>query len=325
MLARSSQLRDGVSRPVKPDPDGPPLCKVCKMAAIPGCRNTLDYPSGGAILLHRGDRLVSVDCPNMRIVSLRQRLIAIDGQFLQVKHNSQTPLFQAGQVDRTEDNLFVRHAEWLTFLAHFKWVIASKPPGFFVRVVTDMTLLNVYLGHASVKNRLQSQREDGELLISNSLEDLLSSPDLAVIRLGHVIHSNRAAANILREAINLRLGRGRPTWLVEPREQTFMPQGMPCCDDNVLALVQATFEEVHLAAAPEARPAYVHEDGEVTVGNVSPLEEIESPVEEVEDGAPEGWGEEEPYSGGGDEVNDLINQGRSPSKRRLSRPVRRRP
>lgn len=265
--------------------------------------------------------MVSVDCPNMRIVSLRQRLINIDAQFLQVKHNAQTPLFQAGQVDGTQDNLFIRHAHWLTFLSHFKWVIASKQPGFFVRVVTDMTLLNVYLGHTSVKNRLLSQRDDGELLISNSLEDLLSSPDLAVIRLGHVIHANRAAANVLREAINLRLGRGKPTWLIEPEEQTFMPQGMPCCDENVFALVQSAFEEARLSPAPEARPAYVEEAGEITVGNVNVLEEGDGSDEgdvgpgTSEDGEPET----------DQEVAELTYQGGSQKKRRFQRPRGRRP
>jgi len=275
--------------------------------------------------MHRGERLVSVDCPNMRIVSLRQRLINIDAQFLQVKHNAQTPLFQAGKVDRTQDNLFIRHAHWRTFLAHFKWVVASKPPGFFVRVVTDMTLLNVFLGNTSVKNRLQSQREEGDLLISNSLEDLLSSPDLAIIRVGHVIHANRAAANILREALNLRLGRGKPTWLVEPEEATFMPQGMPCCDENVLALVQSTFEEIRLVAAPEARPAFVEDDGEVTVGNASPLDRSDEAQDDPSAGVGDDDDQGTDVEEGGSSIDDLINQGRTQNRRTRSPWKRRRP
>jgi hypothetical protein len=205
----------------------------------------------------------------MRVVSLRQRLIEIDPQFLKVPHYAQTPLYQANQVDRTRDNLFIRHVHWLTFLAHFKWVVASKTSGFFLRVVTDMTLLNVFLGNTSVKNRLHSQRtEDGELLVSNSVEDLLSGPDLAVIRLGHLVHSNRAAANMLREALSLRLGLGKATWLIEPLEQPFVPQGMPCCDDSVLALVQSSFEEIHLAAPRPVEPSYVEDGDDITVPGV---------------------------------------------------------
>lgn len=270
------------------------------MAAVAGCGNTLKYPSGGIILQHRGDRVVSVDCPNMRIVTLRQRLLGIDPQFLNVRHFAQTPLFQAGQVDRTRDNLFIRHAHWRTFLAHFKWVVASKPPGFFVRVATDMTLLNVYVGNASVKNRLVSQREEnGELLISNSLEDLLSSADLAIIRLGHIIHANRAAANVLREALMLRIGLGKPTWLVEPLEETFAPLAMPCCDENVLHLVHSTFTEIHLESTEEEVPAYTEDEDGVSVPGADPLAEVEASLEED---SPEA--EEERAAEGDDEVVD---------------------
>lgn len=243
----------------------PPICKVCKMAAVAGCRNTLDYPSGGAILIHRGERLMSVECPNMRVVTLRQRLLAIDPQLLTTPHRQETPLFKRGEFDRTQENLFIRRTHWLTFLSHFKWVLGSKSSGFFVRVATDMTLLNVFLGNASLKNRLPSQRtESGELLISNSLEDLLSSPDLAVLRLGHVIHGNRAAPNVLREALLLRLALGKPTWIVEPLEQVFAPLGMACCDENVANLVSSSFVDVYLE--DEAlQPAYVEDEEGVTV------------------------------------------------------------
>lgn len=314
----------GVTAGVPPDPDQPPLCKVCKMPAVAGCRNTLKYPSGGSILMHRGERLVSVDCPNMRIVSLRRRLTEIDPQFLRVPHFAKTPLYQAGEIDRTEDNLFLRHAHWRTFLAHFKWVIASKKTGFFVRVVTDMTLLNVFLGNASVKNRLQSQRTDeGELLISNSIEDLLSSPDLAVIRLGHVVHANRAAANVLREALSLRLGLGKATWLVEPPEQTFSPHAMPCCDENSLQLVQSTFEEMHLKDAEEVRPAYVEDEDGVTVPGVGDAladnEDEEEPEPEKEPAEDEN---EPPEPRGRDSDAELLRKltDRSPSKKWQRRP-----
>lgn len=302
-----------------PSETEPPLCKVCKMTAIPGCRNTLQYPSGGAILMHRGERLVSVDCPNMRVVSLRKRLTDIDPQFLKVPHYAQTPLYQANQVDRTQDNLFIRHVHWQTFLAHFKWVIASQKPGFFVRVVTDMTLLNVFLGNASVKYRLESQRnEDGELLVSNSLEDLLSSVDLAVLRLGFLAHKNRAAANMLREALSLRLGLGKPTWLIEPLEQTFMPEAMTCCDDNVLALVQSSFEEVHLDPPRPVRPAYVEDEDGVTVPGVPGDDREEVPIEDVEQAV-----EELPKLSSAVDADEVELMMR-PSKKRPWKPARKR-
>jgi len=269
--------------------------------------------------MHRGEQLVSVDCPNMRVVSLRQRLTEIDPQFLKVPHYAQTPLYQANQVDRTRDNLFIRHVHWLTFLAHFKWVVASKTSGFFLRVVTDMTLLNVFLGNTSVKNRLHSQRtEDGELLVSNSVEDFLSGPDLAVIRLGHLVHANRAAANMLREALSLRLGLGKATWLIEPLEQTFMPQAMPCCDDSVLALVQSSFEEIHLAAPRPVQPAYVEDGDDVTVPGVPE----DTSVDDAADSAPPDEDDQSDQEAPDAELDEVI---RRPAKKRYGRkaPARR--
>lgn len=253
------------------------------MVAVEGCRNTLEYPAGGTIFRHEGDDLVSVSCPNMRIVALRNRLVGIDPQLLSVTHDSRTPLYQTGKFDRTTDDLLITATRWKTFLSHFKWTVASKDPGFFVRIVTDMTLLNVFVGNASVKNRLAQQKEEeGDLVVSNSIEDLLSSPDLVIIRLGHLVHPNRAAANILREGVSLRLGLGKATWLVERPEQAFTPlvkgeygtySGMPCCDDDVLRLVDSTFERLTLPNQEEAPPAYDEDDDNATLEGPLPVEE----------------------------------------------------
>lgn len=279
-----------VGVPIEPEPE---VCKVCNMVGVPGCRNTLEYPSGGTILVHRGEDLVSLACPNMRVVSLRQRLAALDPQLLKEPHVTSTPLYRSGQFDRTSDDLFIRSVHYKTFLSHFKWVIASKNSGFFVRIVSDMTLLNVFVGNAAVKNRLASQRlEDGSLVVSNSLEDLLSSPDLAIIRLGHIIHPNRAAPNILREAIALRQGMGKPTWLLEPSDQVFAPLsrigggmavGMPCCDDAVQRLVLSTFEEIGLEDPVERPVEYEEDEDGVSVRGSSESEQGEPDEEETEE------------------------------------------
>lgn len=248
------------------------------MPGIEGCRNLMEYPAGGTILQCQGEDLVSVMCPNMRVVALRQRLTAIDPQLVGVPHDATSPLYQSGSTDRTSDNLFIPRVHWKIFLSHFKWVVASKGAGFFVRVVTDMTLLNVYLGKASVSSRLASQRtDDGELLVSNSLEDLLSSPDLVVVRVGLIVYYNKAAANVLQEALLVRIGLGKPTWIVEPDDRPFVPfsrelgtqSGMASCDQEVLGLVESTFERLELASGgPEPAPAYEEDGDEVTVGEI---------------------------------------------------------
>lgn len=231
---------------------------------------------GGIIHRVRGEDLIAVVCPNIAIVRLRERLRAIDPRLLKVGHEARTPLYQRGEIDRTVDNLFFERTHWKTVLRHLKWIVACKD--IFARVTTDRALIDVYVGSRSIKNRLKSQLElgeEGELLITNSIEDLLAGPDLAIIRLGEVIHLNKAAANVLHEALLLRRGQGKPTWLVEPPGAPF--GGMVCCNDDVLALVNEFFESIHLPAqrGDEDRPGVTidEEAGEVTVDGPSDLNE----------------------------------------------------
>lgn len=270
------------------------ICKICKMAAVTGCPNTLEYPGGASIMRVEGDEVVSDVCPNMKIVALRQRLLRLDPQLLKVKHDSTTPLYQNGQFDRTEDNLLLTQADWRVFLSHFKWVLGNKDPKYFVRIVTDATLKQVYMGEASVRARLPEQREDSELAIFNSLEDLLALPNLIIIRVGFVVYFNRAMASILHEALLLRLGVGKATWIVEPAGYHFKPyskgeygisSGMPCCDADVAQLVEAQFESIQLG---EVEPPTEEHDGGVTARGVpEPLEDTSPTEDETEETEPE--------------------------------------
>lgn len=270
------------------------------MPLIEGCRNAPGLRGGGIIHKIRGEDLVAVRCPNMAAIRLKQRLASVHSQLPTAKHDATTPLFQRGRVDRTRDNIFFGTTLWQTFLGHLKWIVASKD--IFVRVVTDKTLVNVYVGNTSIKSRLkeQLQNDDEPLLVSACLEDLLSGPDLVVISLGYVVNFNKAAANILHEGLLLRAGLGKATWIVEPPSKPFtpwkrtdygIPTGMPCCDDDVLAFVNARFDRVHLPARDGEREvggAYVEDDGadEVTIEGPSELGEMLPDDSPEEDAAP---------------------------------------
>ena len=285
------------------------ICKVCNMAAVEGCPNTLEQKAGAAILRFIGEDIYSDVCPNMKIVALRQRLLRIDPQFAGVDHDPTTPLYQRGKLDRTTKNLLLTQTDWVTFLSHFKWVIGCKDPKFFPRVVTDMTLKQVYMGEASVRSRLPDQREDDSLLTYNSLEDLLASPDLVIIRVGFVVYFNRAMASILLEALMVRDGRGKPTWIVEETGQEFKPyvkddygnaRGMPCCNDDVLRFVEARFESLQLGDGSSQAEVEVHEDG-VAVGPSPEAEEERTHFE------PEAAESEAPEEAELDPEDELIN------------------
>lgn len=268
------------------------ICKVCKMAAVKGCPNTLEYPAGAAITRYVGDEIYSDTCPNMKVVALRARLQRIDPQLLSVQHDAASPLYQKGGSDLTERNLLITSTRWLTFLRHLKWVVGWKDPKFFVRVTSDAMLKQVYMGEASHRSRSPEQREDGDLPVFNSLEDLLGAPDLVVLRVGLVVYFNKAMSSILLEGLLLREGLGRPTWLVEEqagqrfepwaRDHTGGASGMPCCDDRVFEFVGAHYAALELSK--EGALVEDHGDGDVTVGPGMNVDE--SHVREIDDDEP---------------------------------------
>lgn len=274
-------------------------CPVCHMIPVVGCRNMAPGGPGGGII-HRvrdDDVVIAVSCPNMRKLRMQEFLERVDPQLPKSPFEKRTPLFQQKRnIDRTRDNLLLKRLSWPAFLRHFKWVLGNKGPSFFVRVVTDMTILNVFVGNTNVKSRILQKELNGSLLVSNSLEDLLSDPDLVVIRLGHLVHSNKAAANILLESLHLRVGRGSKTWLIEPPGNPFAPYvnsgfgvatGMPSCNDDVLAFVHENFEEVFLGKAsdPQEAPQFVvdEEDGTVEVSGPDEFNVTTPPEEATSD------------------------------------------
>lgn len=246
------------------------LCPICQEILIPGCRN--ENRGGGIILKQDADGIEYAEpCKNMVRVAMRRYMKEVHPLLLEVPLVKDTPLYKHKELDRTKDNLFFSKVEWGTFLAHLKWVLGYKYfSKSFVKIVTDMKLLNIYVGNASLKARLKSQQDEDQLLICNSLEDLLESPDLVIVRLGLITHFNRAAANVLQEALNIRKNMGRPVWLIEPHNKGFQPYrkadfgdtGMPCCNDDVLNYVQQNFETIELETVEGAQ---IQEEADYTV------------------------------------------------------------
>lgn len=288
------------------------ICPVCNEKLISGCRN--EYKGGGIILKEDSDGIeYAVPCKNMIRIGLKRYMQEVHPLLLEVPPVRDTPLYKHKELDRTKDNLFFSSVDWGTFLAHLKWVLGYKYfAGNFVKVVTDMTLLNIYVGNASIRARLKSQIEEDKLLICNSLEDLLESPDLVVVRLGYITHFNRAAANVLQEAINIRRGKGKPTWLVEPPNKAFQPfrktdfggdAGMPCCSDEVLNYVQKHFETLALEAV-EGVPIEDASEFEMAEDTIALEDSAEFLNETVEEEAPLGGPSNE-------DVDDLVGPDRS--------------
>lgn len=266
-----------------------PLCPVCNLKIVPGCRNK---NGGGGIIIplpKEGEWEEARPCPNMRVKKIRDYLQRIHPQILKVPANPKSPLFSKNKgIDRTKDNLFFPTTDWGIFLSNLQWVgIFKCEEHFNFKVTTDMTLINIYVGNTNAKARLPQQRDDGNLLICNSVEDLLTTPDLAIIRLGILVAPNKRAAENLLSCLKLRRSLGLPTWIVEPPNKPFTPyragefgssSGMASCDDETLDYVNTHFEKVKLGSVPGAKieePQYYSEDEEtdtVTIGDEAPSE-----------------------------------------------------
>lgn len=278
------------------------LCAVCQLPPYEGCRNS--DGCGGNILVIKGEDTVIQTCPNMKRLRLRRFLESIDPQLVKpgVKHDRNSPLYQPAtekrkKVDLTKQNLLIKKIAWNAFIPHLKWVAGCKGQGWFCRVVTDRTLLNIFVGNTSVKVRRFQSDADG-LLQVNSIEDHLKDPDLVIIRMGLIVHSNKAAGNVLAETLRMREADNKPTWLVEPEDQEFSPYsrnefglsiGMVICTETTAGYVDERFTKVNLKTqvevVEEELEYYEDEDGNLTIGDDIDFEEGEAydGLPEVED------------------------------------------
>jgi hypothetical protein len=112
------------------------------------------------------------------------------------------------------------------------------------------------------------------------------------------------------------LGLGKPTWLVERPEQAFTPlvrgeygtySGMPCCDDDVLRLVDSTFDRLTLPSREgTSPPAYDEDEDGATLQGPSEV------VEEAPDGPMESA--EEPSTNAPDPEFEALTARRQPGR-----------
>ena len=265
-------------------PENVPDCVVCHMPIYEGCRNA-DGCGGNLLVIREDGTTVVRTCPNMQKLRLRRYLESIDPQLVKpgLKHDRHSPLYQPPtekrkKLDFTKQNLLIRKIKWNAFLPHLKWVAACKGVGWFVRVVNDKTLMNIWIGNTNIKAR-KSQESDEDLLVANSIDDYLGGPDLVIIRLGTIVHPNKAAANVLAETLRMRSSLDKPTWLIEPEDQEFRPytrnefglsEGMIVCGDSTFEYVQEHFKTLRVkttvAVEEEAPDYYEDEDGNITLG-----------------------------------------------------------
>jgi hypothetical protein len=147
-------------------------------------------------------------------------------------------------VRQPRENLFIT-ASWGDMQAVIKIMMMIGTNG-HIKVIDEQELIAAYVG--SMGKAAKSADYVG--VIYNNISDLVSPPDLAIIRLGTLSNKNKAAAGVLIDAVNTRIDYGKPTWLLcnisdENDMPTFHQHSMSYSDD-LIKIVASNFKSVFI-------------------------------------------------------------------------------
>lgn len=102
----------------------------------------------------------------------------------------------------------------------------------FLRITSDREIRDVYVGSASRSARGEDSKEP----VYNSLQDLVETPDLLLIRLNELGYKNKAAPGALEESLCYRLDRNLPIWILSDASRPF-GQGSFSYSENVWSII----------------------------------------------------------------------------------------
>lgn len=137
---------------------------------------------------------------------------------------SSAPVVESSPLlDRERGNLLVTgNDEWLR--AHLRHVVVRNPPTWYARVCSDADLVTAWLATVSLGgNQVLDPDANAVSITHATVADLVTPPDLLVIRMGIKAARNSACSEVLVEALNLRLAANKPTWVWDTPTQRLMP------------------------------------------------------------------------------------------------------
>ena len=108
---------------------------------------------------------------------------------------------------------------WVTapkgwFMSHLRHVAIRQPPTWYFKVVSDADLMAAWLASAALKGKDILDPDAARVSLTHlTLVDLVTPPELLIIRLGVKVARNVAAPEVLLEALQHRDHLDMPTWL----------------------------------------------------------------------------------------------------------------
>lgn len=213
----------------------PPVCPICKS------------PDGKIDI---GDDADKKQCVCSFRTDVKKRLPPEIAEAIPI---NASPLMEIGgpgevKVDLTSENLFIK-GYWSDLAPHLLLVFTVKMLKQLMypfQIITDARLRDVYVGSESYTSRSRKKRDDIQTF--NSLSDVIGGDkELVIIRLGFLGWVNKAMPGILKEAIRLRHGVGKSTWIVEEPNSIFGP-GHFSYDAEVAEMISQRFSVVEIQA-----------------------------------------------------------------------------
>lgn len=105
-------------------------------------------------------------------------------------------------------------SEWSDMKAIIKATMIANA-SLLIKITSDREIRDVFVGSKS-----RAARGDDEIVFNN-IEDLMSAPDLCIVRLNELTYKNKAAPGALEEALSYRMDRERPVWVLSNNSKPF--------------------------------------------------------------------------------------------------------
>jgi hypothetical protein len=174
------------------------------------------------------DDLHEDPCTCLQARMLREHLEKL-GPDIAMAPRRHSPLFNGvpgeDAIDRTTENLFI-HGHWQNLCVHLRWALSAKLLKLLkakqkhrVRIITDESLVDIWLGRSDYARRPKSEREDGTSV--NTLSEYVGSHDLLILRFGFLGYPNKALPGIIKQALGIREVQLKPTWLIDSPTNEF--------------------------------------------------------------------------------------------------------
>ena len=250
-----------------------------------------------AHILYTGDETRVKQCICVYVKKLRKHL---GSEIATADEIASSPLYKAQEYDLTTESLYIKSSR-NALLPHLRYTLSGKGTTFAFNDTTDHRILNVWLGNESFKARSKDQQDTSRSY--NDLYEFLGEDwDLVIIVLGQITHPNRAAANVLRQALTIRKQVGKPVWLVDCPDNPWNTT-TSYNSDTAVWIDEQGWKEIVIDSAGKPDEAHFQSEGfNADTGDVdletSPPEKERRPKRRVVREELEESGSEDPDAGG---------------------------